>query len=300
MLRSLLRAGAALGFAALLAPGVPSAAPGPGIAYDEIVRVVAGAAPPPGSFQAEIAALSAPATPASAAAGAVRASLGTQFGALAAVARTFLTPRLLHYAYWNGWERIDDVTAQTSTIRTCDAGHVFRLDLVAKTYTVEDPSAEPAPQPDSGTALASLAETTKSLGQQTIENEAATGYDTATSFTVAQSTGSCRDGTAAIETVQYLATIPRPTVNLCPVRRPPLPTTAAEAVLTATAAGCRPAFSANRTGPTPPSSRLALYSLVTLGTGNGVGFLTERGNLKPLGEADAGLFTVPEGFARSH
>ena len=370
MLRSLLRATAALAFAALIAPGVPSAAPGPGIAYDEIVRVVVNATPPPpGNFQADLAALNAQQTVAASptpaprkrgislgniasviasgggagdVAGAVAGnvvsnamenalqnSLGAQFGDLAAAARGFLTPHLMRYAYWNGWERVDDVTAQTSTIRKCDAGQVIRLDLAAKTYAVYDPSAEPTPVPPPlpraprgraqpqpgepqppGTAVASLTEATRALGAQTMESQKATGYDTTTTIAIAQSTGSCHDGNATMETVQYLSTLPRPTVNMCPVRRAPLPTTASEAVAPAPSGGCRPTFSASRSGPTPPSNRLALYSLVTFGAasgatpapaaaGSGLGFLTERGNLKTLGPADAGLFSVPQGFTKS-
>jgi hypothetical protein len=123
-----------------------------------------------------------------------------------------------------------------------------------------------------------------------------------------QATGSCREGSATIETVQYLSALPRPTVNSCPVRRAPLPTTASEAV-TPPSGGCRPSFTASRSGPTPPASRLALYSLLTFGAGggatpapqaraSGIGFLTERGNLKTLGAGDAGLFSVPPGFTK--
>src|ERR1700736_5892088 len=66
LIRSLLRVAAAVAFAALIAPAVPSAAPPPGLAYDEIVRVVVNATPPPpGNFQADLAALTAPAVAAS-------------------------------------------------------------------------------------------------------------------------------------------------------------------------------------------------------------------------------------------
>ena len=368
MLRSLLRASAALAFAALIAPAVPAASPGPGIAYDEIVRVVVNATPPPpGNFQADLAALNAATVAASptpaprrrgisigniasvlaggggagdvagAVAGeaisnamdnALQASLGAQFGALAAMARGFLTPHLLRYAYWNGWERVDDVAAQTATIRKCDAGQVIRLDLAAKTYAIYDPSAEPTPAPGPaaparrgrppqagqaetpGTAVASLTEATRALGAQRFEAVPASGFDTTTGFSITQSTGSCHDGNASIETVQYLSGLARPTVNACPVRRAALPQTAAEAVSPPAGGGCRPTFSARRSGPTPPSNRLALYSLVTFSggggatpapqaSGSGLGFLTERGNLKTLGAADAGLFSVPQGFTKS-
>jgi hypothetical protein len=143
-----------------------------------------------------------------------------------------------------------------------------------------------------------------------MESQKATGYDTATTFAMTQATGSCRNGSATIDTLQYISTIPRPTVNMCPVRRAPLPTTAGEAIdPAAPSGGCRPTFTASRTGPTPPSNRLALYSLVTFSSGaaatpapaaqgSGIGFLTERGNLKTLGAGDAGLFSPPQGFTK--
>jgi hypothetical protein len=358
LLRSLLRAGAAVAFAVLIAPAVPSAAPPPGLAYDEIVRVVSGATPPPpGAFAADAAAIASSPSPsptpaprrrgfglnigavlsgggpgavASDAAGnaadnSVQQSLGPSFGGLAAAARGYLQPRLLRYAFWNGWERVDDPAAQTATIRKCDLRQVIKLDLAAKTYVVYDPSAEPTPAaalppaargrqapPDPqqpGTAVGTLAEVTKSLPPQRIENYPTTGYDSTTTFSTAQSTGSCRNTSASIETIQYLSALQQPTVTACPIRRAPLPTTASEVVTPTT--GCRPTFSATRSGPTPPTSRLALYSLVEIGGGptpapqsagtpvpSGFGFLTERGNLKPLGPADAALFAVPADFTK--
>jgi hypothetical protein len=370
MVRSLVRAIAAFAFAALIAPATPSAAPAPGIAYDEIVRVLANATPPPpGNFQADLAALAASPAPvaldtpaprrrgmlgalagavlggagaggiAGAAAGeaasnamedAVRGSLGMQFGALAGAMRGFLEPHLMRYAYWNGWVRIDDVVAQTATIRKCDAGQVVTLDLARKTYRLYSPDTEPAPATAAaappaarrgrapnedpaapGTAVVTLGETTTSLGTLRIESQPATGYDTTTSVAMTQATGSCRDGSAAIRTVQYLAPLGRPTVNACPIRPALLPENASAAV-TRTSGGCRPTFSAHRSGPASPSNRLALYSLVTLsgtagappapqqpGTAPPLGFLTERGNLRALGASDAGLFAIPSDFTKS-
>jgi len=369
MLRSLLRASAALAFAALIAPATPLAAPPPGLAYDEIVRVVVNATPPPpGNFQADLAAVNAPQTLAAsptpapkkrginlgnlaaviasgggagdvagAAAGnlaanamenAVQASLGAQFGALAALAGGFLQPHLFHYAYLNGWERVDDVTAQTATIRKCDVRQVIHLDLARRTYAVYDPSAEPVETPrpyaaprrgrsappdpaQPGTAVVSLTEATRGLGALRIENQPTTGYDTTTTVAMTQATGSCREGNASLETVQYLSALAQPTVTSCPVRPVVMPRTATEAVAPRSG-GCTPRFTASRSGPTPPSSRLALYSLVKFAGSagsapspqpsaapSGIGFLTERGNLKSLGPADAGLFSIPAGFTKA-
>jgi len=370
LIRSLLRVTAAVAFAALIAPAVPSAAPPPGLAYDEIVRVVVNATPPPpGNFQADLAALNASAVAASptpapkkrgigigaiagalagaggaggvagAVAGsvmsnaidnAVQQSLGAQFGALAALAHGFLQPHLMRYAYLNGWERVEDVTTQTATIRKCDIGQVVHLDLAKKTYTVYDPSAEPtdapaapAPAPrrgraappdpqQPGTAVATLTLATRALGPLRIENQTTAGYDSSTSFAMTQSTGSCRDGGGSIDNVEYVAPLSRPAVTSCPVRRRPIPETADAVVAPPPSGGCRPTFAMRRSGPTPPANRLALYSLVTFGSGTAatpapaaspgmgtVGFLTERGNLKTLTQADTGLFAIPQGFTKT-
>lgn len=370
MLRPLLRASATLAFAALLAPATPSAAPAPGLAYDEIVRVVINATPPPpGSFQADLAALAASPAPVAAAtpqprkrglgglagiagavlsgggagsvagavagaavsdamANAVQQSLGAQFGALAGAMTAFLQPHLMRYAYYNGWERVEDVAAQTATIRKCDAGQVYKLDLARKTYTVYTPADEPtdapaAPAPrrgrqappdpgQPGTANASLTLATRALGTQRIENQPAAGYDTTVTFAMSNATGSCRDGNGSVETVEYLAPLARPAVTACPIRRrAAVPATPTE-VVAPPGGGCRPTFSAQHSGPTPPSNRLALYSLFRLSAGagappapapsgapGGFAFLTERGNLKTLGAADAGLFGVPPGFTKA-
>jgi hypothetical protein len=367
MLRSLLRASAALAFAALIAPAVPSAAPPPGLAYDEIVRIVVGATPPPpGSFQADVAAVNSPAPAASAPArkrgigslvniagavlngggagavagsvasdvvggameNAIEQSMGAQFGALGAAARSFLQPHLLRYAYWNGWERVDDVGAQTATIRKCDIGQVVRLDLARQTYSVYAPDAEPtaapaAPPParrgrgpaadpsQPGTMVAELTEATTPLGPLRIENQATTGYNATTTFSTSQSTGSCRDASASIRSVEYFSNLNQPTVTSCPLRRPALPRNAGEVVTTPTG-GCRPTFTFHRSGPTPPTTKLALYALVSFSGGasaapqpagspaaGGFAFLTERGNLKTLGPGDAGRFDVPANFSRT-
>jgi hypothetical protein len=372
MLRPLLRASAAVAFAALLAPATPSAAPAPGLAYDEIVRVVINATPPPpGHFQADVAALAASpapvaqATPAprkrglgglagiagavlsgggaggvagavagaavsDAMANAVQQSLGAQFGALAGAMTAFLQPHLTRYAYYNGWERVEDVTAQTATIHKCDVGQVLHLDLARKTYTIYKPADEPSDAPaataaparrgrqapadpaEPGTATVTLSEATRALGSQRIENQATAGFDSTTTFAMSNATGSCRNGSASVETVQYLSGLRPPAVTSCPVpRRRAVPDTATGFVAPPSG-GCRPTFSATRSGPTPPSGRLALYSLFRLsgsagaspapapsGGPGGFAFMTERGNLKTLGAADAGLFGVPPGFTKA-
>lgn len=250
-------------------------------------------------------------------------SLGAQFGAMGAGFANFLQPHLMRYALWNGWERVEDVTAQTATIRKCDIGQVIQLNLAAKTYTIYTPSTEPLPtarpmapgpgsrpqpaqQAQPGTAVATLDNTTTPLAPLKIEGEQTSGYHTVTSFSTTQATGSCHNGSASIDTLQYLAPLSPPAVTSCPVRPPEgLPETATPP----TPGGCKPTFSMHRSGPTVPTGRLALYSLVSFGAAtsatpppgrpSSMGFLTERGNLKTLGPADAGLFGIPQGFTKT-
>jgi len=159
--------------------------------------------------------------------------------------------------------------------------------------------------------VAELTEATTSLGPLRIENQPTTGYAATTTFSTSRSTGSCRDAGASIRTVEYVSNLTQPTVTSCPLRRPPLPRTAGE-VLTSPTGGCKPTFTFHRSGPTPPTTKLALYALVTFSGGatpapqptgspapGGLGFLTERGNLKTLGPADAGIFEVPASFSRA-
>jgi hypothetical protein len=369
LLRSFLRVSAAAAIALLVSPLAPAAAPAPGVGYDEIVRIVVSATPPPpGNFQADVAALNAPstaeATPAprrrgiglgaiagavlgggggGAIAGAVagdvasnaldnamQQSLGAQFAALGDSIRSFLQPHLMHYAYYNGWERVDDVAAQTATIRKCDIGQVYHLDLAKKTYSIYDPNSEPAaparpatparssrpaapgtPAPP-GTAVADISATTRAIGPLRIDNQATNGYDATATFAMTQATGSCRNGSASISTVQYISGLNRPSVTSCPIRRAPVPESATEAVTPPQrTGGCRPTLTFHSGGPPVPSGKLSLYTLVTMNAGagatpapsasgpSGVGFLTERGNIKPLGESDVALFSIPPDFTKT-
>jgi len=355
MVRSLLRVGAAVALAALVSPLSPSAAPAPGLAYDEIVRVVVGATPPPpGNFQADVASINSVASAATptpaprkrgigfgAIAGdaisnsmdnALQQSLGTQFAALGASIRGFLQPHMMHYAYYNGWERVDDVSMQTATIRKCDIGQVYQLDLAKKTYSIYDPNSEPtpaaaapppqrgarpsapgAPQPP-GTAVADFSTTVKPLGPLRIDNQPTSGYSSTAAFATTQATGSCRNASVAITTDEYISSLSRPAVTSCPVRRAPIPQSANEAVAPPqTTGGCRPTMAFHTSGPPVPSGKLSLYTLVTMNGSagatpapapassgpSGIGFLTERGNVKSLGASDVALFGIPNDFTKT-
>ena len=358
MFRPLLRIGGLVAFVTLLSPAAPDAAPPPGLQYDEIVRVIAsGTPPPPGSFQSDVAAVQS-ATPvpdaapprrrgfgglssiagavlsgnASAVGGAVadsaldtavQNSLSGSFSGLAASLNGFMRPHIYRYAYWNGWERVDDLGAQTATIRKCEIAQVVHLDLAHRTYTIVTPEADvvqPAAAPQShrvatiaaspappGTAVVSLNSTTRALGTQRIEGQPAAAYNATTTFAMTQATGSCRNGSSSFRSIEYVAPIARPPVNVCPVHGRPVPEAPADMV--APSGGCRPTFTAHTSGPTIPPGRLSLYTFMQMNAAasatpapnaSGIGFLTERGNLKTLGPADgAAVFSIPRDFTKS-
>ena len=274
LFRGLLRVAGALALALWLAAPGPAQAP-EGIAYDELVRSLGAASPPPpGNFPDDLAGgppekgRRAPAGPAG---------------------------RHLRYAYWNGWERIDDVAAGTATIRKCELGQVVRLNLARKTYTTLAPEQDLAtPPPATGAASAQLDETTVPLANTLFEGEAANGFATSTAVTIADATGSCKAGKLDIRTEQYLAQRPRPLGAGCPIHDP-APENAV-AYLTTASPGCKLSLSARKAGPVVPN-RLSFYSLVTVA--GGPSFLTQRGNLRTLTEADASRFEIPQGFTKS-
>jgi hypothetical protein len=259
---------------------------------------------------------------------ALEKSLGAQFASLGASIRSFLQPHLMRYAYYNGWERVDDVMQQTATIRKCDIGQVYRLDLAKKTYSIYDPNSEPTSAPSTpgpqrnarpsapgtpappGTAVADISTTTKALGPMRIEDQNTNGYDATASFAMTQATGSCRNASASITTQQYISSINQPSVTSCPIRRAPIPQSADEVVAPQEpTGGCRPTLQVHASGPPVPTGKLSLYTLVTMNAAGGatpapaasgatgVGFLTERGNIKTV--VDTALFSVPPDFTKT-
>jgi hypothetical protein len=210
----------------------------------------------------------------------------------------------------------------------CDIAQVYRLDLAKKTYNIYDPNSEPTSAPSTpapqrntrpappstpappGTAIADISATTKSLGPLRIENQATNGYDSTASFAMTQATGSCRNASASITTQEYLSAINQPTVTSCPIRRAPIPQSANDFVTPPQpTGGCRPTVQMHASGPPIPTGKLSLYTLVSMNGSAGatqapaasgaagVGFLTERGNVKTI--VDSAIFSVPPDFTKT-
>ena len=327
MMRALVRMAAAV---ALFLPGMLDAQPSPGIAYDEVVRVVIAVSPPPaGNFAADLTAASqATPLPASRRRGGLAAIAGVLLGSresagsaqadrilsagaagFATLFRTLEGGRTERHAFYNGWERIDDPIAQIATIRKCDLDQVIRLDLRRRTYRIYPPGAEPAevPPPEPGTpgsAAGSARITVSVLPPASLEGEDARGYDEHAEFTLSEVNGGCRAGSQAFDTRTYYGRLAAAR-SVCPLtpEREPYPE---QAINIVASAGCRPHVLAQKSGPLAPAGRLVLYRALSwipeASTGpapGGYTFLTERGNLRTLGAGDAGLFSVPADFVRA-
>jgi hypothetical protein len=351
-----------------LAPGAP-AAPAGGLQYDEIVRfVVSGTPPPPGNFQADLAGIASP--PAVAAtsapkrhgfglgslsaivngnvAGAVTdAVVGTAVdaqvdrmlagaaGAFAGTLRGLTQGKVERHSFYAGWERVDDLAAQTATIRKCDLHQLIRLDLAKKTYSIDDPAAQPtggpapAPRPHGqvhsstatpeapGTAKADFTVTSRALGARKLDGIDTNGYDVTSTFAMTQATGSCQNGNFAFDSKTYYSRYPTPGV-VCPIAAMPPARYPQEPANFVASGGCRPTFSAHSSGQAAPAGNLSLYSAIAssltagptgapnaaggpapAGTPGGFTFLIERGNLHSLGAGDAALFGIPPDFTRA-
>jgi hypothetical protein len=369
MIRSLFRFIAAVSLVLVL-PAVPHAASGPGLQYDEIVRMVVGATPPPpGNFQADLAAISSPAAVAATEApkrrhgfgnlgalaggilsgnvgGAVAGAatdavvgnamdaqmdrmLAATAGAFAGALRGLTQGRVERHSYYSGWERVDDVAAQTATIRKCDLHQVINLDLAKKTYSIEDPNArsstaaaapaprsherrEGTPAPEQpGTAVADFSNVVAGLGPRKLEGIDTTGYDDTSKFAITQATGSCRNGSFTFHSKTYYSGLATPRL-VCPIgASPPRQRYPQRPENFVASGGCRPTFTAHKSGPVPPAQNLSLYSTIAMSGSNGEAapapsgtpasgfvFLTERGNVHSLSAANASLFEIPSDFTR--
>lgn len=325
--------------------------------YDEIVRVVVGEAtpPPPGSFKADLAAIENPPSdqtaqapkkhgfgnilgavlsgqnPVDAAAGnladnAVANAMGGMLGSLNSFTAFMRQGKVARYTFYNGWERIEDTSAQTATITKNDLHQVIVLNLKNKTYRTSDPTAqsstatssEPsAPSKKSartkeapeepGTAVVDFSREGTLLGHEVLENVPTTGYRNKVTLAMTQATGSCRNGSFSVTSSQYLAKLQEPQVTSAGTVSRPAPRVPTDPQSAVTRGGCKPTFTAHNSGVNPPSGRFIMYSLVAMQpqdakatpapNGGTFSFVTERGNVVSLTpSAAAPLFEIPSDF----
>jgi hypothetical protein len=313
--------------AALAAGAVRSAqAAQTNLAYDELTRFLGAdkPAPVPGSFSTEFqAAVDAqkPATQHHGLFGGLQNMADSAKNAM----NMFKLGIPSRHAFMNGWERTDDLGAQTATIVKPDRHQIITLNLAKKTYRIVDTSVQPPsetpppyqpppnpqappPSPQPGTGKLDISVSSSSLGSKTIENVSTTGYSQDFKMTATQSTGSCRDGSFGTSMVEYLSDYPEPQLAST-VSRPHQPTAMPpSAAMMGMHPGCNPKTTTHHSGGvTPPNGRFAMWTFVTLKgsaqtnqgqMGGGFSTLIERGDVRTLGSADASLFEVPADFTK--
>lgn len=226
--------------------------------------------------------------------------------------------------YWNGWQRSDDLSAQTATITKPQQHQIIYLDLKNKTYRIEDttvhpvtftpppyerpqgPSGSPPPSPQPGKAKVRITVSTTSLGSKVVGGQQSDGYKLDFKIVSTQATGSCTNGTLETAMITWDSRLPEP--RLATVSGPSMPKRPAvpNPELGSFKMGCKPTITARtHMGASPPENRLAMWQLVMLNAGaqtsqgsaqGGFTTMIERGNVKTLGAGDASLFEIPAGF----
>jgi hypothetical protein len=307
---------------ALLAAGVPAAAPaaGDGLAYDSLTKFVAGndAPPPPGTFAADfqVAANPPPAgdTPK------LPFGLGKSMGQMQAAMAVFKTGTAERHYIAGKKYRVDHIALNTAEITDCGARTLTTLNLKDKTYTVvsldqpEEPhggggTAPEKPRPalsDDGTKVA-VSLTTKALGEKTLDGTPASGYDANFKTTITKADGDTQS--FAMETTAYYAGIAQPSeyCNQFHVGSTGMGPGAGAAAMAAyqTAmhairdAKGNPRFTVTSSGPELPAGKFALYELITMkGEHGSFNMLMERGDVHSIGENDP-AFSVPPDFTKT-
>ncbi len=312
---------AVAGTLAVHAKLVAVASPGPtpvALQYEEITRIEYPPATPipPGSFGADRSAIMASAsTPAPSHHGLFAGVLNNVQGAMGEMQSTLQHGTLERYTYYNGWVRIDNVTAQTATITKCSQHQYITLDLLHHTYTITStvPSPAPAPAPGGysqqgvtneapGTVDMTVQVQSQNLGPRTLEGIPTHGSHASISLVMSHATGSCRNGSMSMQIVQYVSGIGIPRAY-CPL---PRVSSMQGPGGTVVRGGCKPAFHGNASGESLMMGNgddLGMYRRATYSSaqtnGNNFGFVTEAGSVRWLYKPDAeALFTIPPGFTR--
>lgn len=211
-------------------------------------------------------------------------------------------------------ERTDQVAYQTATIVDCDARTITHLDLRAKTYRVTSMDSStgevhagndrvPQVPPAGSNTKTAIALTNTPLGSQEVGGLATNGFRSDMKVTQTDSTGASHTFNAQL--IGYYTSQPNPESACSRLGRSASGNPGAGAMMMVasrfkqvlSSAGSDPRVTLSQSGPPLPAGNLSMYDAVTLtaGSGGGVTFVTERGNLRPI-EPNDPVFSVPSDF----
>ncbi|HEY3674640.1 MAG TPA: hypothetical protein VGK84_01480 [Candidatus Tumulicola sp.] len=293
-----------------------------GLAWDSVIKLVAGADPAslqPGSFDSDFATASAVQTEDQGGGGGIFGHL-KQAMAMGKNAMQMFSNGLAEHHYVAGYkERTDQIAMQTATITDCSARTITTLDLRHKTYTVvsmDQPQSSgggshssDAPHPMASDDLSHLSISIKNtaLGPRTVAGVPTQGYRSNTTMTATNAQG--QTSTSKGQMIGYYAAYAMPSLSC---RRfgsgssmGPTPAQTAQGMqeygrLTQALAASHidKRFSISQSGPSIPLGHFSLYDAVTFqgqSGGGGASFETERGNVHSVSASDP-IFSVPSDF----
>ncbi len=305
-------AGAAFAlFAASAAAPAPAA--GSGLAFDSVTKFVPSneTPPPPGNFAADF---QTAANPPPADTPKMPLGLGKSMGQMQAAMSMFKTGTAERHYDAGAKHRVDHIVLNTAEITDCTARTLTTLDLKAKTYTVvslDQPSTgspgKPGPKATDDGSKVAIALTTRSLGDKTLEGTSAAGYKANVKTTVTKADGNSQ--TFDMDTTAYYSPTAQPAEYCSTFGHGATAGAGAAAAMAQyqTAMNAlrdskgNPRVTVTSSGPPLPAGKLALYELVIMnGSQHGGSFdiVTERGNVRSIGENDA-VFSVPAGFTKT-
>lgn len=306
---------AALVAAVSILPFSISAAPA-GLAYDSIIKFAMNAdssAQQPGDFSADFAAAAAVQGP----------DLGGGNGIFNAIHQAEARAKSMQQLMQTGFaerhyvagtkERTDNLSMQTATIIDCAARTITRLDLRHKTYKTDsmDQSSSPggeggasgAPAHDNGTRVAVTVSNT-ALGSRDVGGQPSSGYRSDMTITETSTSGESR--TQKGNMVGYYSSFANPAPSCSRMGAPSGPSgqmgsammgNFAQLMRALTSSGMDKRFTISQSGPPLPLGKLAMFSAAafTNGQGNGMTFVTERGNVHSISASDP-VFAIPPDF----
>lgn len=305
--------------AALIAASIlPTAAPAAaaGLAYDTVTKFGMNgdaASQQPGDFNADFTAAAAVQTPDQGGGGGFFAKIN-QAMAMGQTMQQMMKSGLAERHYVAGSkDRTDNLNMQTATIVNCAARTITTLDLRRKTYktvSMDQPSsssgggggAPGSPMHDDGTRVA-VTVANSALGSREVAGQPTSGYRS--DMTITETNASGESQTQNGNMVAYYSSYgnPTPTCSRAGVASrqtgPPMMGNFAQLMAALNSAGMDRRFSLKQSGPPLPLGKLAMFSAVTFtgGKGSGMTFVTERGNVRSISEADP-VFAIPADFTQ--
>ena len=204
----------------------------------------------------------------------------------AALMRFISAGTITHFALYHGWSRSEQ--KHEVTILKPEEGLSFILDTEKRTAQVIDLRTAPETiEVDTAAtlppALVGEPETTP-LPEMTIGGLPARGYRTNATIELHNAIGWCAAGRHIVTQVEYIVDMPDP--------QPPATEVAARGL----GDGCQPASTVSYREP----GRFVLYRATSTDpdTPKAITMMFERGNIRPLNQKDASLFSVPPAFTK--